>query len=201
MKKIFISFFVLTMAAAVFLWKDRNAKIKKLDILSEQIEDKKQIIALLSGNMKMHYVYAEHSLCDMILINQNGERIRLSEQLQHTPKLVFKISNSNCSSCLRFILSSLDKMMKRIPKDQLLLIADNSNIREIKAVMNSWNVKCPVYRVEENAFSQILKEENVPFNFIIDADLQMKDLFIPMKELPEYSDMYYRIIWKKYFDK
>ena len=59
----------------------------------------------------------------------------------------------------------------------------------------------PIYLVDDNAFSHILRDENVPFVFIIGEDLRMKDLFIPMKELPDYSDMYYRIIWKKYFHK
>ena len=176
--------------------KDRGIKT-----LTEQKEESEQIISLLSGNMKMHYTYADQQLEDMILRDESRNEIQLSKLLEGKETLVFKFSSSNCSTCIQSGFSALRKIAKNIPRERLIILADKSNRREVQALSNSMGLDYPIYLVDDNAFSHILRDENVPFVFIIGEDLRMKDLFIPMKELPDYSDMYYRIIWKKYFHK
>lgn len=176
--------------------KDRGIKT-----LTEQKKESEQIISLLSGNMKMHYTYADQQLEDMILRDESRNEIQLSKLLEGKETLVFKFSSSNCSTCIQSGFSALRKIAKNIPRERLIILADKSNRREVQALSNSMGLDYPIYLVDDNAFSHILRDENVPFVFIIGEDLRMKDLFIPMKELPDYSDMYYRIIWKKYFHK
>ena len=62
------------------------------------------------------------------------------------------------------------------------------------------NIKLyPIYLSKDSAFSTILKEENIPFIFVMNERLCMDDLFIPIKEMPNYSDLYFHIIETKYF--
>lgn len=168
---------------------------------SETLEVQKQMLTLLSGNMKMHYVYSESQLPDMTLLDKDRNAIKLSALLNGEDKVVFKFSSTNCSSCIQHSFSSVRKLMGKLAKDKLIIIADNSNRRELQALVNSLSLSLPVYLTEDTVFHYILEKENVPFFFVIREDLRMKDLFIPMKELPDLSDLYYRIIWKKYFDK
>lgn len=151
--------------------------------------------------MKMHYTYAERDLKDIILLNNNQKKVKLSSLVGGKEKLVFKFSPSNCSTCIQSGFAALRKIAKNISNDQIIIITDKTNRREIRALANSMNLDYPIYLADDKDFNNILQKENIPFTFIIDKDLRMKDLFIPMKELPDYSDMYYRIIWKKYFYK
>lgn len=57
----------------------------------------------------------------------------------------------------------------------------------------------PIYLSKDTTLSTILKEENTPFIFVMDERLYMDDLFIPIKELPNYSDLYFHIMKTKYF--
>lgn len=151
--------------------------------------------------MKMHYTYAERDLKDIILLNNNQKKVKLSSLVGGKEKLVFKFSPSNCSTCIQSGFAAFRKIAKNISNDQIIIITDKTNRREIRALANSMNLDYPIYLADDKDFNNILQKENIPFTFIIDKDLRMKDLFIPMKELPDYSDMYYRIIWKKYFYK
>ena len=56
-----------------------------------------------------------------------------------------------------------------------------------------------IYLSKDTTLSTILKEENTPFIFVMDERLYMDDLFIPIKELPNYSDLYFHIMKTKYF--
>lgn len=177
---------------------DKDTQIKNQSVA---LGVQKQMFALLSGNMKMHYVYSECQLADMTLLDKDRNAIKLSALLNGEDKVVFKFSLTNCSSCIQHSFSSVRKLMGKLPKDKIIIVADNSNRRELQALVNSLSLSLPVYLTEDTVFHSILEKENVPFFFIIGKDLRMKDLFIPMKELPDLSDLYYRIIWKKYFDK
>lgn len=46
--------------------------------LTEQKNSVEQLISLLYGNMKMHYTYAERDLKDIILLNNNQKKVKLS---------------------------------------------------------------------------------------------------------------------------
>ena len=183
MKRIVLSvlFTMVVLVPAVCYWHHRQASA--LERLSEEKRGVELALSLLSGNMKMHYVYA------------------ISEFLNGEEKLVFKFSTSNCSTCVQSGFSTLRKLMRNLSSDQLLVIADRSNRREVRALANSLDLDFPIYMAEKGAFGDMLLNENVPFVFVLGSDLRMKDLFIPMKELPDYTDMYYRIVWKKYFSK
>ena len=183
-RRLLLLSFTIVIITIIFFVQEIMSKDRGIKTLTEQKEESEQIISLLSGNMKMHYTYADQQLEDMILRDESRNEIQLSKLLEGKETLVFKFSSSNCSTCIQSGFSALRKIAKNIPRERLIILADKSNRREVQALSNSMG-----------------RDENVPFVFIIGEDLRMKDLFIPMKELPDYSDMYYRIIWKKYFHK
>lgn len=198
-KYIIILLSIIVGGVIIFLIQSGLGKVSQIETLSARLEEKEAMFALLSGNMKMHYTYSEYPLSDMKLLDKNRNEITLSKLLKGKEKVVFKFSSDNCSSCIQFGFSSIQKLMRHISEDQLIIIADNSNRREVQALVNSLNLSYPIFLAETTAFERVLKKENTPFVFVVGADLHMKDLFIPMKELPEYADMYYQTIWKKYF--
>lgn len=200
-RRLLLLSFTIVIITIIFFVQEIMSYEEGIKRLTEQKEESEQIISLLSGNMKMHYTYADQPLEDMILQDESRNEIQLSKLLDGKETLVFKFSSSNCSTCIQSGFSALRKIAKNIPRERLIILADKSNRREVQALSNSMGLDYPIYLADDNAFSHMLRDENVPFVFVIGEDLRMKDLFIPMKELPDYSDMYYRIIWKKYFHK
>lgn len=200
-RRLLLLSFTIVVIAIIFFVQEITNKDRGIKTLAGQKEEREQIISLLSGNMKMHYTYADQQLEDIILRDKSHNEIQLSKLLEGKETLVFKFSSSNCSTCIQSGFSALRKIARNIPRERLIILADKSNRREVQALSNSMGLDYPIYLADDNAFSHMLRDENVPFVFVIGEDLRMKDLFIPMKELPDYSDMYYRIIWKKYFHK
>ena len=44
-------------------------------------------------------------------------------------------------------------------------------------------------------------ERDAPFLFVLDSSRLMKDVFFPLKEMPNLSEMYYNTVYEKYFKK
>lgn len=126
----------------------------------------------------MHYTYSECQLPDIILIDKLKNEITLSSIIADKRKLALKFSPQNCYSCIEFAMSCLEELALSKPNIQ-------SDI--------------PIYLSKDSAFSTILKEENIPFIFVMNERLCMDDLFISIKEMPNYSDLYFHIIETKYF--
>lgn len=172
---------------------------EKVCALSDVEQEKRSLLDLVYGNMKMHYAYAEFHFQDFILLDKERNKVKFSTIIGSSAKVIYKFSSSNCSSCIQSGLASIQKLIRKIPENQLIIVADGSTRRELQALSNSLHLNYPIYLTEDGAFDTILRKENIPFMFVVGPDMQMKDLFIPMKELPEYSEMYYHTIWRKYF--
>ena len=170
MKRVtFLLVILIGLLSVGLIYSIRDAMHKDVQIAkqSETLEVQKQMLTLLSGNMKMHYVYSESQLPDMTLLDKDRNAIKLSALLNGEDKVVFKFSSTNCSSCIQHSFSSVRKLMGKLAKDKLIIIADNSNRRELQALVNSLSLSLPVYLTEDTVFHYILEKENVPFFFVI----------------------------------
>lgn len=182
-----------------FLHKKKLAQTTLIQ-LAEQEGRKSMIIDLLTGNMKMHYTYNERHLSDFDVVTPEKQRIKLSSLLDDEYKVVFKYSSTNCSSCINSELEHIIKLSRHVPKNRIIVLGEFTNRRQFLASMKGHSIDFPVYQLETKAFGDLLEKENVPFFFLINKELQVQDLFIPMKELPDFTDLYYQAILKKYFD-
>ena len=179
---------MITLNAICLNWAIQQERMKELAVTTAS--DRKQILSLLLGNMQMHYTYSECQLPDIILIDKLKNEITLSSIIADKRKLVLKFSPQNCYPCIEFSMSCLER---------LLIIISDANYREYQAISNSLQSDIPIYLSKDTTLSTILKEENTPFIFVMDERLYMDDLFIPIKELPNYSDLYFHIMKTKYF--
>lgn len=190
---------MITLNAICLNWAIQQERMKELAVTTAS--DRKQILSLLLGNMQMHYTYSECQLPDIILIDKLKNEITLSSIIADKRKLVLKFSPQNCYPCIEFSMSCLEKFALSIPniKERLLIIISDANYREYQAISNSLQSDIPIYLSKDTTLSTILKEENTPFIFVMDERLYMDDLFIPIKELPNYSDLYFLYMKTKYF--
>ncbi len=196
---IFIGIAMITLNVICLNWAIQQRRMKEL--AATTASDRKQILSLLLGNIQMHYTYSECQLPDIILIDKLKNEITLSSIIADKRKLALKFSPQNCYSCIEFAMSCLEELALSKPniKERLLIIISDASYREYQAISNSLQSDIPIYLSNDSAFSTILKEENIPFIFVMNERLCMDDLFIPIKEMPNYSDLYFHIIETKYF--
>lgn len=171
-----------------------------LNDIREEHGQKSVMIDLLTGNMKMYYTYNDRPLSDFDVITPEKQTVRFSSLLGEECKVVFKYASTNCPSCIDAELDRIVNLARHLRKDQLIILGEYANRRQFLASMKGRALDFPVYQVEANVFGDLLEKENVPFFFVTDRNMRLSDLFVPMKELPDFSELYYRIILKKYFD-
>ncbi len=154
---------------------------------------------VVKGNIFMHYTYNDCQLADFVVLDINNNKKKFSDLLGDDYKLLFKYSHCNCSSCVDAELENVIKASKLIGGDRVLIIAEYSNLRELTVYLKERQVNIPVYLIDEGG-PDLLQKENMPFVGVIKNTLELKQLFIPIKEISDYSGKYYDIIFSRYFD-
>lgn len=172
----------------------KNANLKALYQGESEMQK-----GLLLGNMSMTYAYSNYRLPDFPLMDRTGKKVFFSHLMEKEKKLVFRISSNNCSSCIDFTVGYLKSILKIIPQDKIVVIVEGNGKRDLKAFANSLHLELPLYYIVENTFQGFLEKENLPFFFMSSSELRVEDLFIPIKEIPEHTEYYFRTISKKYF--
>ena len=77
-RRLLLLSFTIVIITIIFFVQEIMSKDRGIKTLTEQKEESEQIISLLSGNMKMHYTYADQQLEDMILRDESRNEIQLS---------------------------------------------------------------------------------------------------------------------------
>ncbi len=186
---------ILTFAGGyMFADVQKNANLKALYQGDSEIQKE-----LLLGNMSMTYAYSNYRFPDFPLMDRDGKEMFFSHLMEKEKKLVFRISSNNCSSCIDFTVGYLKSILNVIPRDKIVVIVEGNGKRELKAFADSLHLELPLYYIVGYAFQGFLDKENLPFFFMSSSELKVEDLFIPIKEIPEHTEFYFRAISKKYF--
>ena len=106
---------------------------------------------------------------------------------------------NNCSSCIQFCLSLIERLGSITSYNNVAIIINDTTEREFHKISGILPPEIPLYMTDDSVFDDILSIENIPYIFLADSSLQLKDLFIPMKEIPAHADTYIRLMQKKYF--
>lgn len=130
--------------------------------------------------------------------DKEGNERNLSSILDNECKLVVKFSQYHCKSCIEHLMNEL----KIIPEVKVLIIGAFENKRTYLTFVRSLNIEFPIYflNVKED-YMDILVDENLPYIGLLDNDMFIRDLFIPIKEIPNCTQRYLNVIIDKYFDK
>ena len=190
---------ILLLVCSCFLCLNLNNLVisENTKILLEGQKDQEK--DLLLGNIELSYTYSNLTISDFPLIDLNGNKMSISNLLGKEKTLLFNFSIQNCSSCIEFGIEYLKRIMNIIPSDRIVVLVKGGNKRELKALAKAHDINVPLYNIADDALHGILEKENVPFFFISDKRLVMEEVFIPIKEIPEHSEIYFRIISMKYF--
>ena len=121
------------------------------------------------------------SLEENILIKDNLNKTVSIKEILHDKKevLIFRFTEDHCDAC---ILQQLNLLKDRSEKsDRLILLASYSNIRKVRALINTYNLQCPVYNLEEKLKIPI-ENLGLPYFFLVDDNLTCRAFSSVIKE-------------------
>lgn len=148
---------------------------------------------LLIHNSIESLKYDNKSIQDFKIIDGDGNTNVFSEYLSAKPVLVLKYSSYNCVSCVDVELENLMRFAESKGIDRVIVIAESSNFRELKAMLKTRHMdQIKALLILNDEFSRFYSIS--PMLFLINNELKITYPFIPIKEVPEYSDKYYKLI-------
>ena len=170
---------------------------KKLKNASTTIETLSLERALLLDNIMLHYTYNDKKIPNLLLYTIDGDSLHLSKLLNDDYKLLIRFSQLNCSSYIDDIFEGLRQVVNKFPSNKVILIGTYDNQRVFQAFIKNYSLPYSIYYSRNS--EDVLKEENIPYCCLINNDMILKNLMIPMKEIPVYSRRYYEIVLNRFF--
>ncbi|NIJ46642.1 hypothetical protein FHR24_003137 [Wenyingzhuangia heitensis] len=118
------------------------------------------------------------------------DNFSLKELVGKKTKLIFRFSDRQCSYCVEHSLRYLKKVEKKIGVDNIIYIGDFID-------KNSYSVFLRLYpNINQKIFSYnkrfYLKVDtlSLPYMFTLDNNLKAKNVFVPLKEVPQRTNKY-----------
>lgn len=174
--------------------------------LSEQAEKERKVIAshnILLSDLHRGHLYDANSIPeDVVLLKTFNlkDSVFISKIDLTKPKLVFRFSDISCHTCIDQEIGNLKVIESQIGIENILILGSFENNRKaISFSKLSGLDRFNFYSVDYRALNSGLEEEHLPFLFILDQSMSIKNLFIPHYQLPTLSTKYYNVIKKKYF--
>ena len=151
--------------------------------------------SILIDNLKKSFLLNGANLDLNVEIKNNyNEKVLLSSKLTK-PKILFYFDSNHCYICYQQQIKIINSLPIEI-RNNLLIIARFNSFRDYNLFLNAYEVNAEIYMVENSIDD--FKSIDSPLSFITDSTFQVKSAFFPMKEFPDLSRDYYRLVGEKY---
>lgn len=195
---ILILFFINIIQFYNFFKLDHNFKKLKgsyLDQISIVDQIKKENadlenIRFFSENIEFNY--------NIPLKDVFGNQLILGDVIS-PPTLIFYIPELACNSCYEEHYSNLYKTIEKIGKDNILILANYENERDLYSFVRSQGIEVEVYNLNMQNLGIKAEITNDPFFFLIDEDGIIRHVFILDKKSPNANISYLNNIINRYF--
>jgi hypothetical protein len=134
---------------------------------------------------------------NIVLFDENDNKITLKQLGVKKPKFIFKYSALNCNSCVDEQITLLKRASKKIGSENILIITDYNTPRELSQFVRLNQIDFRILNLRNIKLTTI--DNNLPYYFIIDESYSLKQLFIPIKGNVLLTQQYLDKISEKYF--
>lgn len=168
-----------------------NQKNKLLKENALRLSEKEVELNSLLSAIESQYQYTNNKVTDFNII-VNGKSQPFSSLLNNQYMIFFKFASSDCMECVKSEL----KLLKDTAFPIMLLI-ETKDPRWLKAFIEAEQIAAnAVFQIEKS----IIKDSELPFYFVTNKELYIRDILFPIKELPFLSVNYYQLMQNKYFN-
>ncbi len=198
-----ITTLLLLLLNMILLYKDSEN-----NILLKNITEKYNEIAvrelreseILKKNMLIQYATGSTQLPDIQLENfQTKNKIAFSSLSKETkPSLFFRFKESHCDLCVQKMFETFKEISDHFPCNHITVLCGYDNLRQFHAfAASSENANFHIYNIER--LPVFIDDIDKPYLFTLSPDMKMHDVFIPIKEIPDYTIDYLDCLKMKYW--
>lgn len=132
----------------------------------------------------------------------SGEKKRIGDLLKAGDICVLQYSELNCNICVDSAVTRFKQFIDEIGNEHAIIIAATQNPRYMVSFVKLNKLQHDnVYMIDYTGYEKLYgKSENKPFVYLTNSNFKIADCFFPIKEIPEFSDIYYNTMHKKYFE-
>ncbi len=137
---------------------------------------------------------------DCVLIDKDSHEVFISDLLTTNPLLILKISKLNCNTCTNQDVEILERFLNKytIKEGKIVILYQDSNIRDVTLLSRSLNNRVPIYRIKEKDSLQLqIDELNIPYFFVLDSSFAPKLIHVTNKLFPDFTNEYLEIVYNK----
>jgi len=169
---------------------------KKYSLLKNEY---KLVEDVLTNNLLNSNSYIGFEFNNKIILEDTAlNKISLINVIKSGNILVYRISDTHCSSCDIAGLKSLVSPNVKIPKDRIIVIGSFYNTKLLASYVFENNIVHKAYNLKQSI--NIRAEEfNFPYFIVVNKDLEVLSCFFPEKSKP-YLTEYYLLGIKHLFD-
>jgi hypothetical protein len=156
--------------------------------LNNRLNDKVSLIEEISMKDKKAFESNGKNLSDVSITDTTGSTYNLSSVIEQK-SVIFNFSTTNCSQCYESII----ELLKSYQDNNLIIIYNGNNIRDLKFLLKKHVFKVKVYYspVTHKSFPSVI--ENLPCFFTVNKSLEINSVYFPLKNEVDYIKEYLKI--------
>ena len=101
-------------------------------------------------------------------------------------------------SCVNHEIGRLKQLSNKIGAENIIILASYSTSSSLLSFKRINKIDCEVYNIPIGTLKNSIEPHNIPYMFIMDSNMLCKNIFIPIKEMTQISEIYFESI-TKYF--
>lgn len=165
-----------------------------------EIANRKGDISFLMREAYILQYKTESTVCPNVHLTepQKNEKCRFFDLIKDgKPKLFFRFKETVCDACIQKALSLLTEIQNKYPYQKINILSGYINIRQFYAYANNKQKMFNIFNISN--FPIELESQDNPYFFMLNGNLEMKNVFIYTPEHPELAIDYLQCIIQKYW--
>ena len=203
--KILLGVFLVLNISLLFSIKNKRKEYNILQLHSNQrINDSIQNFKQRSDNL-LSYIssameFSEEKIdSDIVLLDENGNPLKLKNIVGRSPKLVFKYSDLSCETCVEEQMALLKKASEKIGPENIVILTNYDSPRKFSQFVRMNQVTFKVLNLQNSKLSSI--DFVLPYYFILDNNFMLLQPFIPIRGEQYLTTKYFEKVSEKYFGR
>ncbi len=168
--------------------RDQESKIQNHQIDSVLFD---KLFSTLEYSIKC----SNFKLCDTLSIeNEESETYKMSQLIGENEVLVYRFNYQSCVSCVDSELERIDSLCAVLGKDRVLVLASYPVARDLYYQFKYHKPTFQMYNLKKGLIENSIDMTNMPYFFVVNNKLEATHFFIPNKDFPELTKLYYEKI-------
>jgi hypothetical protein len=166
----------------------------------DELQQIKSIQHMLYKNVFIQYQSENNTINNIEGYIRQNEKTDLKSLLSDSLTFVFRYNENNCNICVEEALKPLMEFSTQIGVKNILIITSYRNIRTMQIFIRKQAPGIHVFNSNED-INLPIEKWNTPYFFLLDNTLKAQLVFMPIKEIQNYTREYLNVVNQRFFKK